>query len=203
MELIILLVILVWIAVETGIWERFWQNKRLLRQQTREEAVFQELVKQLERENGDRTNATHLEGVGTFKIAAGNYREGIVDLTRAIALNPAKASLYCNRAQAFYLLEDWGQAVRDYRKTIELDAEEIGAYIGLARVFLQICDYREAIATCNGAVLLDENEAIVYTLRARAYWKLGDRDRARRDCDRAEVCDPNHVEVQHLRTELR
>ncbi|MBK4730287.1 hypothetical protein JJD41_10490 [Oxynema sp. CENA135] len=74
----------------------------------------------MERENGDRTNATHLEGVGTFKIAAGNYRKGIADLTRAIAtcngavlLDENEAILYTLRAHAYWKLGDLDRARRD------------------------------------------------------------------------------------------
>ena len=198
-----LLIVLVFIAIliyfNPDIWERFVRNSQLLKEQRQQAAVLNKFVTEMEKTSEDSQD---LEWIATLKAISGNHREAIADFTRAIERNPTDATLYFNRGQARYSIDDRRGAYEDYEKAIALAPDYASAYISLGRILLELGDYNESIAQCNYALSLQETNTIGYTVRGKSYAKLGDRTRALADFNRAIEYSPDNIEAQRCKARL-
>jgi tetratricopeptide (TPR) repeat protein len=113
------------------------------------------------------------------------HRTGVRSLTRAIALDPRFAPAYALRAETFFKLKEYGQAIRDYDQVLELTPTgeaARGAYNdrGLAKVSLG--DYQSAVLDFTQSIAMGCKETCgSYDNRAEAYIKLHDYQKAIED----------------------
>ena len=115
-------------------------------------------------------------------IAAGNYAQAIMLLTKAIGLDPYLAAAYYNRGLAKALqingVKNEGvrkggniSAIRDYQAALSINPKSAEAHyqIGLATAILE--NYREAIKFFTAAIELYDDYLEAYM--ARGYAMLG------------------------------
>jgi len=104
------------------------------------------------------------------------HRTGVRSLTRAIALDPRFGPAYALRAESFFKLREYRQAIRDYDKVLELTPTgeaARGAYNdrGLAKVSLG--EYQSAVQDFTKSIAIGCKESCgSYDNRAEAYVKL-------------------------------
>lgn len=160
------------------------------------------------------------------------WTEAILDLQRAIEINPADARQYrqmggmvgqravdhfteqikqhgelplllVNRASAYHFLNNLEKATEDYQRALEIDPEHIDARLGVARVQMQKRQNQEVVETITE--LVDDRQrrsSKAYALRSRAYFRLGRKRDAYRDAKRAVRLSPNDPKLLILRGEL-
>ncbi|KAI0341951.1 phosphoprotein phosphatase [Trametopsis cervina] len=83
--------------------------------------------------------------------------------TKAIELNPADATLWCNRAYTRIKLEEHGYGLADASAAIELDAKYAKAYYRRATCYLQTLKYKQAIADFKKLLQLEPGNQLVRT----------------------------------------
>jgi tetratricopeptide (TPR) repeat protein len=104
------------------------------------------------------------------------HRTGVRSLTRTIALDPRFGPAYTLRAETFFKLKEYRQAIRDYDKVLELTPTgeaARGAYNdrGLAKVSLG--DYQSAVLDFTQSIAMGcKQSCSSYENRAEAYTKL-------------------------------
>ena len=80
-----------------------------------------------------------------------------------------------------YILNNYGQAIRDFDTCIQLDPKEIKAYYYRGICYLKLKNYRQAIQDYTKAIELNPTVALYYTSRSVAYDGIGDRRQAIKD----------------------
>jgi tetratricopeptide (TPR) repeat protein len=95
---------------------------------------------------------------GDKKADAGNYREAIVDFSRAIALNSRYTQAYVGRGRSKYELKDYSGAISDYKQALSIDPRYASAYFNLGLVKAKQNDLKGAISDMQQAVQLYQQE---------------------------------------------
>jgi len=117
------------------------------------------------------------------------HRTGVRSLTQAIALDPRFGPAYALRAETFFKLKEYRQAIRDYDKVLKLTPTgeaARGAYNdrGLARVSLG--EYQSAVLDFTQSIAIGCKESCgSYENRADAYIKLHEYPKAIEDISAA------------------
>lgn len=96
---------------------------------------------------------------GEIEFALTNYN-------KAVELNPDNASIYLNRALAFYKKKDYEKAIADYDKVIEINPKELVAYANRANSNEKLGNTDKAVADYKRILELDEkNESALNNLK--------------------------------------
>ncbi len=80
------------------------------------------------------------------------FVKAIADFTRAIELNPADTSAYCNRGLCYAEHGDFAQAIADFTQAIELNPSDASAYCNRGWCYAEQGDFAKAISDilrCN------------------------------------------------------
>ncbi len=116
-------------------------------------------------------------------------RKVVQELTKAIQLDPQLKEAYISRAEAYYILQEYGLAITDYNKIIELDPNDGFAYNDRGLAHFNLGDYYFAIDDYDSAVekkdSKEEGFNFSYQNRADAYMKVKDYSKAIQDYGRA------------------
>lgn len=120
------------------------------------------------------------------------YREGLIDLDRAIRLDPTYAPVRRHRGNAlvatYKVLRALGEptndilngAINDLNDAVKLDPMSKSNANALGEAYLLKGAYRDAIDSFNKAIARDSSYAAPYSGICTAYRMLGDLDEARR-----------------------
>jgi tetratricopeptide (TPR) repeat protein len=109
----------------------------------------------------------------------------IVDLTKAIEINPSYAAAYAQRGLAYFRKADHPRAIADATKAIELDPSLLLAYRVRGTVYQRQHDYARALADYSKAIELNPTSTAGYVARAFTYAAKGDTDLAIDDIEKA------------------
>ena len=126
---------------------------------------------------------------GVANLDRGDYDYAIVNLTKAIELNPNSAQAYYKRAYAHYAKNDYDRAITDYTKVIELNPNSAQAYHRRAYAHYAMADYNHAITDYTKAIELNPNSVHSYWGRGAAYAKIGDHTRKKEDYTTAKLLE--------------
>ena len=130
------------------------------------------------------------EGRGRIALRHGDNGRAIVDFNEAIHLNPNRASLYRDRAQAYRQNGDLGLAITDYDEAIALDPKPAAPYRERGRALIAKGDLDRAILSYSTAVRLDPRDAQARVDRGLAFLARGQADDARADFEAALTLPP-------------
>ena len=64
---------------------------------------------------------------------------------------------YNQRAVAYFMLEEWSQAIRDCKQTIALNPYHFGAFAGMGHVYVRLGKIEEAIEAYKQALIINPN----------------------------------------------
>jgi len=111
------------------------------------------------------------------------YRFELAHCTKAIALNPAFAYAYEERAYIYrYNLRDIEKAIQDYTKFLELEPETAHRYCDRGELYEEQGKYDLAIKDYTNAIKYNPDNCVYYNRRADVYrWKLNQYDMAIKD----------------------
>ena len=136
----------------------------------------------------------HLNTVDDF-IRMGLFQMGcekdsqaaISSYTQAIKLNPQAEAPYYQRANAYYKIENYKAAVKDYTEVINKNTARLGssngAYLNRARAYEKLGEKQKAISDLT-EYIRDSGSfagAETYIYRANLYRDLGDKENAIQD----------------------
>ncbi|HTH65619.1 MAG TPA: tetratricopeptide repeat protein [Gemmatimonadales bacterium] len=110
-----------------------------------------------------------------------DHARGLVDVERAIALQPRNARFHHQRG--WILAEDlrFDEAIREYRRALTLDPALAATYEHLARIATIQRRFDDALADLDSAIRLEPEMTVVYARRAMLRAWLGDKAGMRAD----------------------
>jgi tetratricopeptide (TPR) repeat protein len=144
------------------------------------------------------------EGRGRIALRHGAYGRALADFNEAIHLNPNRASLYRDRAQAYRQNGELGLAIADYDEAIALDPKLAAPYHERGLALAAKGDLDRAILSYSTAVRLDPDNAQARLDRGLAFLARGKPDDARADFEAALALPPGKDDRTHdaARTKL-
>jgi tetratricopeptide (TPR) repeat protein len=140
-------------------------------------------------------------GRGMISLHWQNYNQAILDLTRALDLDPSDSAAQRTRCQAFLQNGEWTNALLDADGLIRRNAEESAAYKLRGQAYMGLKDYQGAHDDFS-RVLRIRRDAETFYLRARAKVYLGDIQEAIFDCNDATAINPRLACAFYLRGTL-
>lgn len=130
-----------------------------------------------------------LQGVDNYN--KGNYQSALIDLNKAINLNPDYANAFTSRGNTYQALKDYQRAIADHDKAIALNPTLALAYSNRGNAYQDLGDSQRAISNYDKAISLDPQLAIAYTSRGNAYSKLNEYPKALDDQNTAISLNPD------------
>jgi tetratricopeptide (TPR) repeat protein len=102
-----------------------------------------------------------------------DYERAKSEFVKDIALEPDVAFDYEELGSACAMLQQDGEAEKNYREALRLDSSLISSRLGLAKIYQHEGKYSEALAELDKASKLDPNNSTVHFLRGQALLRLG------------------------------
>ncbi len=133
--------------------------------------------------------AADLFARGAAALDAGDAREAVDCLTRAVALAPRVPAAYRLRAKAHLALRDRPKAVADLAAAADLAPDDADLRAELAVERFRQREFAASVADCDAVLALDPARADVTGLRGRCRAALGDSTGAAEDFA-AAAADP-------------
>ena len=124
------------------------------------------------------------------KIALGDFRGAVDDLTRAIAMDPTNAAAWTKRAEAYNRLKQYDLALSDALQAVKLDPNSSAAWEQVAFAEYKTGHLKEALEAADKAIALNPNNATAYWIRSLIKAKMGDMAGALRDLETAANLSP-------------
>ena len=124
-----------------------------------------------------------------------NYKNAIVDFTKALELRLGYADAYSGRGWARFHMQtgNYENALADFTKAIELNPYDIHAYSGRGKTHSTKGDYENAIADFTKFIELKPDYAAAYVERGEAYWRKGNYENAIADFTKAIELTPDYA----------
>ena len=127
---------------------------------------------------------------------SGNYELAINSYTRCIDLGDLTvsnlAAAYFNRANGYYDIGDFDQAILDYDDVIRLDLSAADAYTNRGLAYIKIDNHRQAIREFDMAISADPGFFPAYHNRCLALALMGRSKEALLDCNYSLRLIPNN-----------
>ena len=157
-------------------------------------AVFDQLAK---------LNPDVLPQVYVLRAIANGVRKNndaaILDLSKAINLNPDHALLYVLRAAVYEEKEDYDKAIGDYSRASKLEPRNANFLMARGSAYNSKGDSPNALADYDRAISIKPNDSQIYSARARVYEKLKEYERAEADLNKAVALSPEDEDVYQNR----
>lgn len=103
----------------------------------------------------DAVDAMLEDGKNLLKNDA--YQQAVECFTTIIETDPNFAEGYNQRAIAYFMLEQWSQAIRDCKRTISLNPNHFGAFAGMGHVYVRLGKMDEALEAYKQALVINPN----------------------------------------------
>jgi tetratricopeptide (TPR) repeat protein len=132
---------------------------------------------------------------GTALDMTGNLDGAIIDLTRAIELDPTWAPPFNNRARALVGKGEHVHAIADYDRALELNPGDATGYVNRALAYLKMKDDDHALSDLLKGVELNPRNAFAVFNIGAIYEAKGDRKNAAAAYRQALVLVPGNQNV--------
>jgi tetratricopeptide (TPR) repeat protein len=116
--------------------------------------------------------------------------EAILELNKAIELDPQYAISYSHRADAFRDKRQMNEALADYDKALGLSPKYATAYLNRANLYADNSEFDRAIADYNHALEIEPLNVLAYYNRGNTYAKHGRYEQAIADYKALLVINP-------------
>lgn len=127
---------------------------------------------------------------GLFFFESKNYKLALIDLEKAMYLDPDHIDYIFNLAMTYEKLDRFDEAERLFDQITSMDARHASAYFNLGNIQYKRKAYEEAISLFSIAYYLDgTNPAILYN-RAIAKFQAGKKIEACNDMELVNLLDP-------------
>ncbi|PCI99234.1 MAG: hypothetical protein COB15_04745 [Flavobacteriales bacterium] len=128
---------------------------------------------------------------GICKSIKGN--DGLMDLNRAIYINPENSKAFRNRAVIKHNMKDYDSAINDYKKAIDLNPEFAIQYTNLGLLYVEMNLFKESIPYFTESLKRNPKDSETYLNRGSAYLKIEDYINAEPDLNKAIKLNKNDV----------
>lgn len=149
------------------------------------------------------TEAKKFFEIAQIRFEHGDYKEAIINLSKAIDLIPNFAKAFCNRATAKAILGDKEGAIADYIKTTQLNFNLEFSYRNLANLKYERGEFEESIKYFDDYIKLNQKDAIAYNTRGGAKYNVGLYFEALADFDQAIGINPEYTKAYNNRGKLK
>jgi tetratricopeptide (TPR) repeat protein len=136
----------------------------------------------------------------------GDYKNALIQLNKAIELNPSNANAFYDRALVKEKLNYYEDAVQDLDKAIKLKPSSIDYYFARIRANYSLGNHAGIIDDCNKITSFDttaETQAIVYNYRGLVKNQLKNYKGALQDLDRAVELNPSLAVTYNNRGDVK
>lgn len=138
----------------------------------------------------DAENATeHIEAAAAY-YAGGEYDKAIIELEKAIELEPDNNIAYTDLAASYFKNGDYENAVVTWSEVIQFNPDEAGPYYERGLSYFNLKGYDQAIDDLTQSIDLDATNADAYSVRGKSYAFLEKYEQAIPDFTQAIELDP-------------
>lgn len=131
------------------------------------------------------------------------YMEALINLNKAIELDPQYARAYYVRGNIKDAFDDRHGAMKDYNLAVEKNPKFADAFFARGNVKMKLQDYYGAIDDYSSAIAVNENYIEAYFNRGKAKQFLQAYEDAINDCSKIIQINPKNVDAYYLRGVLR
>jgi tetratricopeptide (TPR) repeat protein len=150
-----------------------------------------------------QTTAKDYTQKGRELLEKSEYVEALVNLNRAIELDPNIAAAYYLRGNIKDNFEDRHGAMKDYNLAIEKNSKFVDALYARGNVKMKLQDYYGAIDDYSSVITINENYVDAYFARGRAKQFLQAYQDAINDCTKIIQLKPKNADAYSMRGILR
>jgi tetratricopeptide (TPR) repeat protein len=148
-------------------------------------------------------NAKDLTQKGRELYEKNEFMESLLNLNKAIEVDPTFAPAYYLRGNIKDTFEDRHGAMKDYNTSLEKNPKFADAFYARGNVKMKLQDYYGAIADYTSAITINENYIEAYFNRGRAKQFLLAYEDAINDCSKIIQINPRNVDAYYMRGILR
>jgi tetratricopeptide (TPR) repeat protein len=131
------------------------------------------------------------------------YTEALINLNKAIDVDPSYARAYYIRANIKDAFDDRHGAMKDYNSALEKNPKFADAFFARGNVKMKLQDYYGAIDDYSAAITINENYIEAYYNRGKAKQYLQAYEDAINDCSKIIQINPKNVDAYYMRGILR
>jgi tetratricopeptide (TPR) repeat protein len=136
---------------------------------------------------------------GLLLMAEHKYADAVREFTQAVSLDATYAMPYFHRAESYYSLRKYTEAIADYSKFLQMKTDlpglEVNAYLGRANSYGSLKKYAAGIKDFNEALTFKPTPALraaILSGRGTLYEGLGNKTQAIKDYEAAMELAPNN-----------
>jgi tetratricopeptide (TPR) repeat protein len=139
---------------------------------------------------------------GVAKTGIGDYKKALLDLRKAVELNPRLASAHYYLGCALTQLGYADEAIGHFNRCLELDPKNSDAFVGQAINNNIVGKFREALAAAKSALAINSRNFCARLTHAWALGGRGELDRALQELDQLDREYPGNDRVHFVRGEF-
>ena len=132
----------------------------------------------------------------------GKFAEAVVEIGKAIELQPNNPRLYEQRARFYQMTREYDLLAVDAKKIVEIAPNDPQSYFSATRLLLRCQKCKVALNLINDAVIRFPSTAEIYAERSRVKTCLEDFEGAMEDLKQAMALDPLNENYKHNRANL-
>jgi tetratricopeptide (TPR) repeat protein len=131
------------------------------------------------------------------------YTEALINLNKAIEIDPSYPRAYYVRANIKDSFDDRHGAMKDYNLALEKNPKFADAFFSRGNVKMKLQDYYGAINDYTAAISINENYIEAYFNRGKAKQYLQAYEDAINDCTKIIQINPKNFDAYYMRGILR
>jgi tetratricopeptide (TPR) repeat protein len=148
-------------------------------------------------------SAKDLTQVGRELYEKNEFMEAILNLNKAIKVDPNYSPAYYLRGNIKDNFDDRHGAMKDYNIAVEKNPKFADAFFARGNVKMKLQDYYGAIADYSAAILINENYIEAYFNRGKAKQFLLAYEDAINDCTKIIEINAANIDAYYMRGILR
>lgn len=148
-------------------------------------------------------SAKELTNRGRELYEKGEYVESLLNLNKAIEIDPEYAAAYYLRGNIKDRFDDRHGSMKDYNLAVEKNPRFAEAYFARGNVKMKLQDYYGAIDDYTMAISINENYIEAYYNRGKAKQFLQAYEDAINDCSKIIQINPKNRDAYYMRGILR
>lgn len=139
----------------------------------------------------------------SFKFIEYQNKQRISDFTEQLNQRPGNPELLINRANAFFNIEEYNLAFKDFNKVLDLNGSYAPAHVGKGKVYLVLGDVDRAFIEFNKARQKDPKYAPAYVGRGDVYRRKNDKQAALAEYQKAYQLNQQYAPIYYSRGDLQ